>query len=170
MNLEAVYPNENDSEEISIEELRAKSRGWLNRDWAAESKQRITEKSLETIGHEQSFALLTETQVGAELVQDVHSQPGTQDSTTTLLDTTIAVDIGRGGKGARPKKMKIKEVKSETQTSMRQHPPCPSSSANFSSQNQSGVSHWAKAKTKNFCRAYHDFTHKSSHRRYLRHL
>ena len=123
MNLEAVYPNENDSEEISIEELRAKSRGWLNRDWAAESKQRIIEKSLETIGREPNLALLTETRVGAELVQDVHSQPGTQDSTTTLLDTTIAVDIGRGGKGARSKKTKIKEVRSETQTSMKLHAP-----------------------------------------------
>ncbi len=119
MNLEAVYPNENDSEEISIEELRAKSRGWLNRNWAAESKQRIGENSVETIVHEPNFALLTETREDAELVQDVHSQPGTQDSTTTLLDTTIAVDIGRGGKGARPKKMKIKEVRSETQTSMK---------------------------------------------------
>ena len=127
MNLEAVYPNENGSEEISIEELRAKSRGWLDMDWATESKQRIIEKSLEMIEHEPNFALLTETGVGAELVQDVHSQPGTQDSTTTLLDTTIAVDIGRGGKGARPKKMKIKEVRSETQTSMKRHPLCRSS-------------------------------------------
>ena len=122
MNLEAVYPNENDSEEISIEELRAKSRGWLSRDWAAESKQRIEEKFLKTIVHEPGSALLTETRVDPERVQEVHSQPDTQDTTTTLLDTTIAVDIGRGGKGARPKKMKIKEVRSETQTSMKQHP------------------------------------------------
>ena len=124
MNLEAVYPNKNDSEEISIEELRAKSRGWLDMDWATESKQRTIEKSLETIGHEPNFELLTETRVDAELVQDVPSQPGTQDSTTILLDTTIAVDIGRGGKGARPKKMKMKEVRSETQTSMKQRPLC----------------------------------------------
>lgn len=122
MNLEAVYPNENDSEEISIEELRAKSRGWLNRDWAAESKQRIVEKPLKTIVHEPNPSLLTETRVDPELVQDVHSQPGTQDSTTILLDSTIAVDIGRGGKGPRPKKMKMKEVRSETQTSMTQNP------------------------------------------------
>ena len=122
MNLEAVYPNENDSEEISIEELRAKSRGWLSRDWAAESKQRIEGKSLKTIVHEPGSTLLTETRVDSELVQEVHSQPDTQDSTTTLLDTTIAVDIGRGGKGARPKKMRIKEVKSETQTSMKNIP------------------------------------------------
>lgn len=122
MNLEAVYPNENDSEEISIEELRAKSRGWLDMDWAAESKQRIIQKSLETIGHETNFVVVTETRVSAELVQDVDSQPGTQDSTTTMFDTTIAVDIGRGGKSARPKKMKTKEVRSETQTSMKQQP------------------------------------------------
>ena len=102
MNLEEVYPNENACE------------------------QRIIEETPETIGHKPNLALLTETRVGAELVQDVPSQTGTQDSTTTLLDTTIAVDIGRGGKGARPKKMKIKEVRSETQTSMEQHPLCQS--------------------------------------------
>ena len=37
MNLEAVYPNENDqTEEYCFEELRAAHRGWLDRDWAAE--------------------------------------------------------------------------------------------------------------------------------------
>jgi len=42
VNLEAVYPSENDPyDEMSFEELRANSRGWLSRDWAAESRQRM---------------------------------------------------------------------------------------------------------------------------------
>lgn len=39
VNLEAVYPNPHDpSEEYCFEELRAASRGWLDRNWAAEKK------------------------------------------------------------------------------------------------------------------------------------
>lgn len=39
VNLEAVYPNPHDpSEEYCFEELRAASRGWLDRDWAAERR------------------------------------------------------------------------------------------------------------------------------------
>ena len=119
MNLEAIYPNDNDPyEEMGFEELRAKSRGWLHRDWAAESKQR---DGGETQGKTIDTSILlavTETQANVETVQDVQPQAGSQDSTTNMLDTTIAVDIGRSGKGGRAKKMKIKEIKRETQTSM----------------------------------------------------
>ena len=118
MNLEAVYPNENDSnEEISIEELRAKSRGWLTRNWAAEIKQRLMEASPVALFDETKPALVVRREADDDSVQDVRTHLGSQDSTTTLLDTTIAVDLGQGGKGPRPKKMKIKEIRGETQTS-----------------------------------------------------
>ncbi|KAI4718232.1 hypothetical protein E4T48_05581 [Aureobasidium sp. EXF-10727] len=40
VNLEAVYPDPNDpSIEFCFEELRARHRGWLDRDWAAERRQ-----------------------------------------------------------------------------------------------------------------------------------
>ena len=119
MNLEAVYPNDNDpNEEMSFEELRAKSRGWLNRDWAAESKQRMADESQAEAFDKPMLVTVAETQADVEIVEEVQSQPGTQESTTTLLDTTIAIDIGRVGKAGRPKKMKVKEIRGETQTSM----------------------------------------------------
>lgn len=119
MNLEVVYPNDNDpNEEMSFEELRAKSRGWLNRDWAAESKQGMAEEFQAKAFDKSMLVTVAETQADVEIVEEVQSQPGTQESTTTLLDTTIAIDTGRVGKAGRPKKMKVKEIRGETQTSV----------------------------------------------------
>lgn len=119
VDLEAVYPNENDrNQEMSFEELRAKSRGWSSRDWAAESKQRIVEESQVSTATE-SFSEGGETAgEDAGLMQGIQNQPDAHDNSTIPLDATIAVEIGRGTKAGRPKKMKIKEVKGETQTSM----------------------------------------------------
>ena len=118
MNLEAVYPNDDDqNEEMSFEELRAKSRGWLNRDWAAESKQRVAEASqAREVADQPSTAASTEEAV--EVLQLARPMSDTQSSSNTQLETTIAVDIGREAKAGRPKKTKVREVKGETQTSM----------------------------------------------------
>ena len=110
MNLEAVYPNDNDpNKEMSFEELRAKSRGWLNRDWQAESKQRMRETSVLPIAPAEE---------AVETLQPTRPKPDTQSSSNIHLETTIAVDIGREGKAGRSKKTKTREVKGETQTSM----------------------------------------------------
>lgn len=118
MNLEAVYPNDSDhSEEMSFEELRAKSRGWLNRDWAAESKQRIAEASPAREAEDQASTVASaEEAVG--VLQPARPKPDTHSSSNTQLETTIAVDIGQEGRAGRPKKIKLREVKGETQTSM----------------------------------------------------
>ena len=118
MHLEAVYPNDNNhNEEMSFEELRAKSRGWLNRDWAAESKQRIAETSQP---REAEFQLVTAApaEEAVEVLQPTRPKPYTQSSSNPQLETTIAMDIGREGRAGRSKKTKIREVKGETQTSM----------------------------------------------------
>ncbi len=118
MDLEAVYPDEVDpNKEMSFEELRAKSRGWLSRDWAAESKQRIATEPRASIAAD--VASEAEGAAGKEtdLTRDIQSKLEIHDSPSIPLDATIAVDIGRGSKAGRPKKMKIKEVKGETQTS-----------------------------------------------------
>ena len=118
MNLEAVYPNHNDpNEEMSFEESRAKSRGWLNRNWAAESKQRIAETS-QTHRLKDSVPPIAQAEEPVEVLQPAQLKPDTQSSSNTQLETTIAMDIGREGRAGRPKKTKIKEVKGETQTSM----------------------------------------------------
>lgn len=118
MNLEAVYPNDDDQgEEMSFEELRAKSRGWLDRDWAAESKQRIAEAS-QACEAEDQLSTAASTEEPIKILQSARPKPDTQSSSNTQLETTIAVDIGREGKAGRPKKTKVREVKGETQTSM----------------------------------------------------
>lgn len=125
VNLEAIYPNENDpNEEISFEELRAKSRGWLSRDWAAESRQRVVEeRQLSAVEKEGSPSILKAGQ-SIEVVDDLQSQqdiePRTdpQDSLGMALENTIAVEIGRDGRSGRSRKTKLREVKGETQTSM----------------------------------------------------
>jgi len=118
VDLEAVYPNENDpNEEMSFEELRAKSRGWLSRDWAAESKQRIAEESQTSTTPEPRSKAVGEAEEDVGVRADTQGLPEVHDSSSLPLDATIAVDIGRGSKAGRPKKMKIKEVKGETQTS-----------------------------------------------------
>lgn len=118
MNLEAVYPNDNDpNEELSFEELRAKSRGWLNRDWAAESKQRMAETS-QTHQLEDLVLPIAQAEEPVEVLQPAQLKPDSQSSSNAQLETTIAVDIGREGRAGRSKKTKIREVKGETQTSM----------------------------------------------------
>ena len=118
MNLEAVYPSDGDqSEEMSFEELRAKSRGWLCRDWAAESKQRIAEAS-QTLETENEFSTATPVKEALEVLQPAWPKPETQCDPNMQLETTIAVDIGQEGRAGRPRKTKMREVKGETQTSM----------------------------------------------------
>lgn len=118
MNLEVVYPNDNDqNEEMSFEEARAKSRGWLNRDWAAESKHRIAEVSQAREAESQSSTAAAVEEAVA-LLQPAQPEINTQSNSDLQLETTIAVDIGREGKPGRPKKTKMREVNRETQTSM----------------------------------------------------
>ena len=103
---------------MSFEELRAKSRGWLNRDWAVESKQRIVEEPQTHKVDEPAITAVAETSEAVEIMQDSQPKSDTQDSLSTQLETTVSVDIGREGKNGRTKKLKIREVKGETQTSM----------------------------------------------------
>ena len=118
MNLEAVYPNENDrSEEMSFEELRAMSRGWMNRDWAAERKQKPPQASQAREAGDR-FSTAASAEEATASLQCARPKPETQGDSNTQLETTIAVDIAGGGRTGRPKKTKIMEVKGETQTSM----------------------------------------------------
>lgn len=119
MNLEAVYPNDNaPNEEMSFEELRAKSRGWLNRDWAVESKQRIAGISQTKSAEEPDPATFPENEEGIVVGQETQHKPDIYSSPSTQNETTVSVNLGREGKAGRPKKTKIMEVKGETQTSM----------------------------------------------------
>ena len=115
---------------MSFDELRAKARGWYDRDWAAEARQ---QRAKDAAGRARAEArvMAAEEPVNLDVCviesQVSNDSPGSNlDSTRTLdlghttaidLGQTVAIDLGREGKVAKPKKMKIKEVKRETQTS-----------------------------------------------------
>ena len=128
--LQAVYPNDND--EMSFDELRAKARGWFDRDWAAETRHKKAEKGVARTRVEASTVVVRESKPAsdnsrlAESRSNNGSPNSNLDSTRTLdlghtialdLGQTVAIDLGREGKADRPKKIKVKEVKGETQTS-----------------------------------------------------
>lgn len=170
MNLEAVYPNDNDhSEELSFEELRAKSRGWLNRDWAAESKQRITEVT-QIRDAEEQCSTAASAEEAVEVLQPARPKPDTQSRSNSQLETTIAVDIGREGKTGRPKKTKVREVKGETQTSMFEDYQIRNKELTFCSHDKSRIANRTEAEAQEICRTYYDSSHQSRHRRHLGHL
>ena len=98
MNLEAVYPDaDNLSEEMSFEELRAEARGWLRRDWTMEQRRSI-----------QSIFSSPESRIteSGDTQPSPHSPLVTEQNDLKLKDDKVG----------RPKKMKIMEVKSATQT------------------------------------------------------
>lgn len=118
MNLEAVYPNPNDpTEEMSFEELRAAFRGWMGKDWAAERKQRRVVES-----HAQTQRKAVEDAEANDAVDAAIAERLQQDlviSSNHEIHAEVAVtkEGSREGRSGRPKKMKIMEVKGETQTS-----------------------------------------------------
>lgn len=124
-----MYPNDND--EMSFEELRAKARGWFDRDWAAEARQRKAEDAAGRARAEAGMIAAAQPKPISEglCVNDTqisNDSPGSNlDSTRTLdlghtvaidLGQTVAIDLGGEGKLIKQKKMKIKEVKRVTQT------------------------------------------------------
>lgn len=117
MNLRAVYPNPDDpSEEISIEELRAKARGWADKIWVTESR----EKAVEVSAPQENDTGLCSAAIGKLPEQpliDIEPKSDLQKVSEARVENIIDEDI-RTQKNGRTKKMKIREVKAETQTSM----------------------------------------------------
>lgn len=119
VDLQAVYPNANDSnEEMSFEELRAQSRGWLSVDWTAESKKATAHDS--RINEDSQQKSLSP--VPVSILEDVLDQPmqhsESEPQRTETRDDGIKEVRAQETKCGRPKKTKIMEVKAETQTSM----------------------------------------------------
>ncbi|KAL6714595.1 protein kinase [Lecanora helva] len=115
VNLEVVYPDDG-NEEMSFEELRAKSRGWLDRDWASKSRQKQRSPQ-----NAQKEPVVEPTEVDpipfeSQSTQDTQSGPDLHDSPNSTLENTISVDLTREGRSGKPKKTKIREVKGATQT------------------------------------------------------
>ncbi len=117
---------------MSFDELRAKARGWFHRDWAAEARQQKAEEALVRARAEASMVAAQEPQVLNTSLKYCESQRSNDspnsnhDSTRTLdlghtttldLGQTMAIDLSREAKAGRPKKIRVKEVKGQTQTS-----------------------------------------------------
>lgn len=121
VNLDAVYPNPNDpNEEYSFEELRARHRGWLDKDWSLEKER--THREME------ANELQVETRVEDELnnsddmvtAENDQQEPIVDDEGNdyTVSDPATMKEGSREGRSTRPRRKKIMEVKAETQTSM----------------------------------------------------
>ena len=118
-NLDAVYQNDNGPlEELSFEELRASARGWLDRAWAAETKQSPLHSHAPSPERQYENLVASVNKVISQDAESTSSQQETHSSPSVQLETTIAIGISKEGNVGRPKKMKIKEVKAETQTSI----------------------------------------------------
>lgn len=115
VNLEAVYPNPNDhNEEMSFEELRAKIRGWTEKDWLAENEHKIFERS-QSQGYNQGACSIMQIKTTEHLLQGVEQSSDLQKLPEVRTDSYLN-DGARSQKGGRAKKLKIREVKAETQT------------------------------------------------------
>ncbi|KAL9579792.1 MAG: hypothetical protein Q9212_004889, partial [Teloschistes hypoglaucus] len=116
VNLEAVYPNpDNPTEEYSFEELRAKSRGWLDRDWAAENKREGRQKMLSRRDERRSSPLGIE-DPSALIHGNKKEQPNSQDTTEQSVEALPIEDMTQGTKARKSRRIKVMEVKGETQT------------------------------------------------------
>ena len=111
VNLDAIYPKENESGvEMSFEELRAKARGWLERDWTPVV-------TVSTKQEDQQQCPIDSRRSLESTNPKSHAQAHSQIPVPENLETTLAVDMNDEFKNSRPKKIKLKEVKDQPQTS-----------------------------------------------------
>ncbi|KKZ67850.1 hypothetical protein EMCG_06479 [[Emmonsia] crescens] len=115
VNLEAIYPDpENPHVEMSLEELRAFSRGWMDRDWSRQEKEPLKEISANvpyrdppTRYGEDGVDKSISTPLKEKLV--IHNQ-------SPHLEDPHGAEVNRDCKGSKSRRLKVREVKGETQT------------------------------------------------------
>lgn len=113
VNLEVIYPDpDNPLVEMSLEELRAFSRGWMDKNWSKEEKEPLKEVSgnvpyRDPLTHgEDGMVENMSTKLKEKLV--VHEQ-------STQPDDTHGTEISCDGKGSKLRRLKVREIKGETQ-------------------------------------------------------
>ncbi|KAL8931856.1 MAG: hypothetical protein Q9211_006687, partial [Gyalolechia sp. 1 TL-2023] len=116
VNLEVVYPNPHDpTQEFSFEELRARSRGWSNKDWGAARKRARhlrTQEREDQAGFSASVLHKSDVSISEDSRQDVVSQNPSEQ----LIERTPVDDMTQGTRARKSKRTKVMEVKGETQT------------------------------------------------------
>ncbi|KAL8999212.1 MAG: hypothetical protein Q9169_001877 [Polycauliona sp. 2 TL-2023] len=116
VNLEAVYPNPNDPiEEYSFEELRARHRGWMDRDWRADHRRGNDHQSRiqDCRGRSES---MEETRSDGLATEDNRQGTSSQTSTEQMAESVPLDDITQGTKACKSRRTKVMEVRAETQT------------------------------------------------------
>ncbi|KAL9600739.1 MAG: hypothetical protein Q9219_002980 [cf. Caloplaca sp. 3 TL-2023] len=116
VNLEAVYPNPNDpTEEFSFEELRARYRGWFDRDWATERKQILHQRYLER-GNQRHDLLSDAQEPNMPKPENSRQDVATSSQREQLTETAPVEDVTQGSKARKTRRTKVMEVRGETQT------------------------------------------------------
>ncbi|KAG8532634.1 uncharacterized protein KY384_002511 [Bacidia gigantensis] len=113
----AIYPQGFDRPdcEMSIEELRAKARGWLDRTWNDRNEQ-TKSPSIECRSVKVRDSATVEDRTKREHLMPTQTSHVTPISPKDAPEITIAIEIDKAGRGARPKRVKVKEIKEKTQT------------------------------------------------------
>lgn len=109
MNLEAVYPNPSKpSEEFSFDELRARHRGWSDKVWRDDNLKMLKAIS----GNVQKVETVDKARVD-ELAKEFEQKAVVDDAELTQ-PSTQSQDL----KPPKQKKLRVREIKQETQTGM----------------------------------------------------
>ena len=167
VNLNAVYPNA--EEECTFEEVMARRRGWLDRNWPRETKPDRREPNIEEPSQEVSQDVDHSQEVDGssrEVSQDVVSDVAADDQ--MLSDLTESKDTPE--KESKPRKKKVMEVKAETQTSTK-HLVHFIVGTNIASQNKLGFTFGSEEdSTEEHSRANDDASQQSCYGRGPRHV
>jgi checkpoint serine/threonine-protein kinase len=159
VNLEAVYPTpEISGSEMSFEELRACSRGWLSKQWQPERVDVFVLEDTKSLDTAQQ-----PTRLGGEdlVLNQAFAEKLVIPRDAPILDENGAVkETGREG---RSRKLKTMEV-NETQISKVFYPSSRTVTLTEGSQNQAVLSFGQEAETQGFSGAYNDLSHTCCHR------
>jgi len=117
VNLEAVYPDyKNPSYEISFEELRATSRGWMQKDWRSQ-KTVLKEVSGNATGRNPSLPDERQQSADKALAVEMSRKLTLEEKSSHQQPETVELqEQPRDGKAGKARKIKVREI-GETQTS-----------------------------------------------------
>ena len=120
VNLEAVYPNEDDpSQEFSFEELRAIKRGWAAKDWRRRPASPLRTISINIQPSPSVTVTPRDSQVTEDLSQEVQQKLVINDENSSQLQMSDEQHAEiKETKPAKAKRIKIREIKQEAQTGM----------------------------------------------------
>lgn len=117
VNLEAIYPDPKDpANEMSLEELRALSRGWMDKDWSEQRKDALKEISGNVPCKSPSDTITKNGISEKSLSTHLDEKLVISDQPYSAGDNPEGNEVYRDAKGEKSKKLKVKEVKGETQT------------------------------------------------------